>query len=64
MKIKAKIVFLTYDGTTPIIARKGAIIDVSEKLGKSLINAGMAESAEERNAMKKPNTRKAAKVEK
>lgn len=68
MNIKAKIAFLTYNGTTPIIARKGQILDVPEELAKSLVNADMAEFVdsikEEKKAVRKPTTRKAAKIEK
>lgn len=68
MNIKAKIAFLTYDGTTPILARKGAVIDVAEHIAKSLVNADMAEFVEpikeEKKAVRKPTTRKAAKIEK
>lgn len=68
MNIKAKIAFLTYNVAQPIIARKGQIIDVPEALAKSLVNADMAEFVddikEEKKAIRKPTTRKAAKIEK
>lgn len=68
MNIKAKIAFLTYNIAQPIIARKGQILDVPEELAKSLVNADMAEFAEpikeEKKAVRKPSTRKAAKIEK
>lgn len=68
MNIKAKIAFLTYNIAQPIIARKGQIIDVPEAIAKSLVNADMAELVdgikEEKKAVRKPSTRKAAKVEK
>lgn len=68
MTIKAKIAFLTYNVAQPIIARKGQIIDVPEAIAKSLVNADMAEFVEpikeEKKAIRKPSTRKAAKIEK
>lgn len=68
MTIKAKTAFLTYIGTTPIVARKGQILGLPEELAKSLVNADMAEFVEpikeEKKAVRKPTTRKAAKIEK
>ena len=68
MKIKARQAFITYDGAKPVIARKGSIHIVSDNLAKSLVNAEMAELIdelkEEKKAVRKPTTRKAAKVEK
>ena len=68
MKIKAKQAFLSYDGAKPIIARRGSIHDVSEATAKGLVYDGLAEFVdnlkEEKNAVRKASTRKAAKVEK
>jgi hypothetical protein len=68
MTIKAKTAFLTYIGTTPIVARKGQILGLPEELAKSLVNAELAEFVEpikeEKKAIRKPTTRKAAKIEK
>lgn len=68
MNIKAKTAFLTYNVAQPIIARKGQILDVPEAIAKSLVNADMAEFVdgikEEKKAIRKPSTRKAAKIEK
>lgn len=68
MTIKAKTAFITYIGTSPIVARKGQILGVPEDIAKSLVNADLAEFTEpikeEKKAVRKPTTRKAAKVEK
>lgn len=68
MKIKALNAFLAYDGAKPVIAKRGSVHEVSPTLANDLVDCGLAEFLEEQSAEKKavrkPSTRKAAKVEK
>ena len=68
MKVKATQPLYFFEGSNAIVARKNAVIDVCEVTAEFLVESGWAELVdgikEEKKAVRKPYTRKAAKVEK
>lgn len=63
MKVKANTVFLTFDGSRQIVAKKGEVLEVSPTLAERLTSERLVELVDEpkevKKEIKKPRTKKA-----